>query len=145
MMKSLSMLVMFQRSVQFIKKYFFVFAIVLIVLTWIISYWMAIQEGIPKEGDDRKLVNYAYWLCDLQVTDDEALCNALYRPVQAFGSIYELRDNIKGQNDGKGQSYNIRRMDPSGTIGSIIESNNADYEAQTIFDFWKKTNWKEWK
>jgi DNA-directed RNA polymerase beta subunit len=103
---------------------------------------MAIQEGIPKEGDDSKLVNYAYWLCDLQVTDDEALCNALYRPVQAFGSEKEFKDNIKGQNDGKGQSYHIRRMDPSGTIGSIIESEN---EAETILGYWENTNWKEWK
>ena len=113
------MLVMFRQSVQLLKKYFFVFAILLIVLTWVISHWMAIQEG--NKDDDRKLVNFAYWLCDLQVNDDEALINALYRPVQAFGSISQLAANIQQQNDGNGQSYHLRRMNKDGTIGSLID------------------------
>ena len=113
------MLVMFRQSVQLLKKYFFVFAILLIVLTWVISHWMVIQEG--NLDDDGTLVNFAYWLCDLQVNDDEALINALYRPVQAFGSISQLAANIQQQNDGNGQSYHLRRMNKDGTIGSLID------------------------
>ena len=127
------------------------FAILLIALTLVVSWY--IQEGFGDQLDNTTPVNIAYWLCEVQVDDFDALRNALYHPVQTFATVRQMFLTIKEQNGGTRQGYHIRRMMPNGKIGPLVMPKGemkvgkmipvtdiyAETEAQTIYNEWKKT------
>ena len=128
----------------------FIKIVIACVLITLVSYFLFTRTNIVEGNDDfANPVNIPYWLCDLQIDDNQALYNSIYRPVQSFFSLSQLKDTIKGQPggtfDGRGQSYKIREMTDTGKMGDIIPHDASDDKIKAILDNWKKKSFSEWK
>lgn len=124
------------------KNNFIKIAIASLLITLVV-YFIFTRTNIIEGNDElANPVNIPYWLCDLQVDDNQALYNSIYRPVQSFFSLSQLKDTIKGQPggtfDGRGQSYKIREMTDTGKMGDIIPHDASDDKIKAILDNWKK-------